>query len=106
MSDITFITRGVRSGKSKFALHMAESQSTSPIYLATAHIWDHDFLERIKKHQKDRGEQWETIEEEIYISRLEITNKTVLLDCITLWLTNIFHMYDYKIEPSLNFAKK
>ncbi len=106
MSEIIFITGGVRSGKSSFAQEMTEKKSVAPVYLATAHVWDEDFRKRIERHQADRGKQWTTIEEEINISQLHLDGKTILLDCITLWLTNIFYKNNYDIDKSLAFAKE
>lgn len=106
MAQITFITGGTRSGKSSFAQNLAEEKSETPIYLATAHIWDDDFKARVMRHQSDRGEQWQTIEEEINISKHNLKGKVVLLDCITLWLTNIFYQNNSDIAVSLDAAKK
>lgn len=105
MAKLTFITGGVRSGKSSHAQQLAEQLSTQPIYLATARVWDADFAERIQKHQSDRGENWTNIEEEVELSKNDFQGKIVLLDCITLWLTNIFHDHEYQLEPSLEAAK-
>lgn len=104
-AQITFITGGQRSGKSSYAQQLAEKASHTPIYLATSRIWDEDFKQRILRHQSDRGEQWTTIEEEKKLSKLKLSNNTVLLDCITLWLTNIFYDNNNDIEKSLNEAK-
>ena len=106
MAKIIFITGGTRSGKSSFACKLAEEKSTKPVYLATARIWDDDFKERVKHHQDDRGGNWHTIEEEKNIDKLIIEGKTVVLDCITLWLTNIFHDNEYNLDKSLAEAKK
>ena len=106
MAKITFITGGTRSGKSSFAQELAEKNSNNPVYLATARVWDEDFKNRIKRHQNDRGNNWKTIEEEKNIDKLELKNKTILLDCVTLWLTNIFHDNEYDIEKSVTEAKK
>ncbi len=105
MAEITFITGGQRSGKSSFAQRLAEEQSEAPIYLATAHIWDNDFKQRVIRHQADRGEQWQTIEEDFLLSKHNFTGKTVLLDCITLWLTNIFYKNKNSVDQSLEIAK-
>ena len=105
MREIIFITGGQRSGKSRFAQKLAEEYSANPIYLATARRWDDDFEQRIRRHQADRGEQWETIEEEKYLRSLSLAGRTVLLDCITLWLTNIFHDNDYNLDAALEEAK-
>ena len=106
MKQITFITGGQRSGKSSYAQQLAENSSTNPLYLATARHWDADFDKRIARHQQDRGPQWETLEEEKILSRLNLTGRTILLDCITLWLTNIYHDNEYDLESSLKEAKR
>lgn len=105
MSKIIFITGGARSGKSGYAQQLAEEMSGNPIYLATARIWDEDFKDRVARHQSDRGDHWQTIEEEKELSKHDLSGKTVLLDCITLWLTNFFHDSGYKIDESLEAAK-
>ncbi|MCL4482401.1 MAG: bifunctional adenosylcobinamide kinase/adenosylcobinamide-phosphate guanylyltransferase [Bacteroidetes bacterium] len=105
MVQITFITGGARSGKSSFAQKMAESQSESPVYLATARVWDEDFRQRIERHQNDRGPHWTNIEQEKELSACDVDDKTVLLDCITLWLTNIFFDNQFDADRSLKEAK-
>jgi adenosylcobinamide kinase/adenosylcobinamide-phosphate guanylyltransferase len=104
-SHITFVTGGQRSGKSSHAQKLAEELSTAPIYLATSRIWDEDFRQRVERHQNDRGNQWTTIEEEKQLSKLRFKGQTVLLDCITLWLTNIFYDNNNDVEKSLQEAK-
>lgn len=105
MAQITFITGGARSGKSSFAQHMAETVSVNPVYLATARVWDEDFRLRIQRHQNDRGPHWINIEEEMQLSACKVDGQTVLLDCITLWLTNIFFDNQFDIDRSLEEAK-
>lgn len=105
MAQITFITGGARSGKSSYAQKMAESQSESPVYLATARVWDEDFRLRIERHQNDRGPHWINIEEEKKLSACKVERQTVLLDCITLWLTNIFFDNQFDVDRSLEEAK-
>ncbi len=105
MAKITLITGGQRSGKSSFAQNKALELSENPVYLATSRIWDTDFEQRIKRHKSDRGEEWENIEEEKQLEHLKLENKTIVLDCITLWLTNIFHDNKYNLEKSLSEAK-
>ncbi|WP_339740831.1 bifunctional adenosylcobinamide kinase/adenosylcobinamide-phosphate guanylyltransferase [uncultured Sunxiuqinia sp.] len=105
MATITFITGGARSGKSCFAQRLAENQSEKPIYLATARIWDEDFAQRVKRHQDDRNERWQTVEEEKELSKHDFSGETVLLDCITLWLTNYFHDSGYQLNNALDAAK-
>jgi adenosylcobinamide kinase/adenosylcobinamide-phosphate guanylyltransferase len=105
MAQITFITGGARSGKSRFAQQMAEAVSPNPVYLATARVWDDDFRRRIERHQNDRGPHWTNIEEEKQLSVCRVDGQTVLLDCITLWLTNIFFDTNFDMERSLEEAK-
>ena len=90
MSRIILITGGQRSGKSKKAEEIAMSLSDNPVYVATAHIWDEEFRERVKRHQERRGPQWTNIEEEKFLSRHDLTGRVAVIDCVTLWLTNFF----------------
>jgi len=87
---ITLITGGQRSGKSSFAERYALSLSDSPVYMATSRIWDEDYLQRIQRHQKDRGDQWQNIEEEKHLSQHSLDQSVIVIDCVTLWTTNFF----------------
>jgi adenosylcobinamide kinase / adenosylcobinamide-phosphate guanylyltransferase len=87
------ITGGCRSGKSRFALDYANQHFSKKIYLATCEALDEEMGQRIEHHKKMRSPEWQTIEEPI-----EIVNKirrygdevdVILLDCITLWLSNL-----------------
>jgi len=88
MKNIILITGGQRSGKSEKAEELALQLSPNPVYVATAHIWDDEFRERIRRHQERRGPQWTNIEEELYLSRHDLTGRVAVIDCVTLWLTN------------------
>ena len=109
MKKLILITGGQRSGKSMQAEKMALEMSPNPIYMATAHIWDDEFRERVRRHQQRRGPEWTNIEEEIYLSRHDISGRVVLIDCITLWLTNIFFTKNSttgeSVDELLEFAK-
>ena len=102
---IILITGGQRSGKSRYAEELALSLSTCPVYLATAHIWDEEFRERVRRHQERRGPQWTNIEEEKLLSRHDMTGRVVVIDCITLWLTNFFFDNDSDTNKTLQEAK-
>lgn len=65
--------------------------SDAPVYIATAHIWDEEFRLRVDKHKERRGKQWTNIEEEKFLSRVNIYNKVAVIDCLTLWCTNFFY---------------
>jgi adenosylcobinamide kinase/adenosylcobinamide-phosphate guanylyltransferase len=75
------------------------------VYVATAKVWDDEFRERVRRHQERRGPQWTNIEEEIYLSRHELTGRVVVIDCVTLWLTNFFFANDSYVDKSLELAK-
>jgi len=106
MAKIILITGGQRSGKSSYAQKMALKLSSNPIYLATSRIWDDEHHERIKRHQADRGHEWTNIEEEKELSKHNYSNKVVLIDCVTLWLTNYFFDNDSNIDQSLKEAQQ
>lgn len=103
---IIFITGGARSGKSRYAQELALQLSPGPVYIATARKWEGDFGERIRRHQRERDERWTSIEEEKYISGLDLRKKVVVIDCITLWLTNFFIDTKNDMEASLEACKK
>jgi adenosylcobinamide kinase / adenosylcobinamide-phosphate guanylyltransferase len=103
-AEITLITGGQRSGKSSYAQQLAMSSTAAPVYLATARRWDEDFEKRIVRHQADRSDVWRTIEDDKQLSRHDLTGETVVLDCITLWLTNIFHDHGFDADSSLAWA--
>ena len=90
MKKVILITGGARSGKSRYAEELALSLSKNPVYVATAHVWDEEFRERVKKHQERRGPEWTNIEEEMLLSRHDLTGRVAVIDCITLWCTNYF----------------
>ena len=90
MKRIILITGGQRSGKSEHAERIALTLSDNPVYMATAHVWDEEFRQRVLRHQQRRGPQWTNIEEERLLSRHQLTGRVVLVDCLTLWCTNFF----------------
>ena len=90
MRKIILITGGQRSGKSSEAERLALRLSENPVYVATAHVWDEEFRERVRRHQERRGPQWTNIEEEKRLSRHDLTGRVAVIDCVTLWLTNFF----------------
>lgn len=105
MRKTILITGGQRSGKSKKAEELALSLSPNPVYMATAHIWDEEFRERVRKHQARRGPQWTNIEEETALSQHDMTGRVVVIDCVTLWLTNFFFANNSDVDKSLELAK-
>lgn len=87
-----FVIGGARSGKSSFALKLAESFAGPHLYLATAEPFDAEMEERIRRHREERGQGWDTLEEPKDIAS-KISGEpgygVVLIDCLTLWLANL-----------------
>ncbi len=102
---ICLITGGARSGKSSYAQQQAQALSPQPRYVATARVWDAEFEQRVARHKQDRTENWVNIEEPLHVSRLELAGTTAVIDCVTLWLTNIFSLYKQDIDACLDFIR-
>jgi adenosylcobinamide kinase / adenosylcobinamide-phosphate guanylyltransferase len=84
---------GARSGKSAFAQRLADAHGPERLYLATAAAGDEEMAERIARHQRDRGQGWTTLEEPLEIAGALLANaqagRVVVVDCLTLWLSNL-----------------
>jgi len=84
---------GARSGKSRLAQQWAESTSSTRVLIATAQAFDDEMRERIAHHQSTRGPSWETKEVPLdLVAAIRVTagpDRIVLVDCLTLWLSNI-----------------
>ncbi|GGB54678.1 adenosylcobinamide kinase/adenosylcobinamide phosphate guanyltransferase [Roseibium aquae] len=89
----TFILGGARSGKSRLAERLCLRSGLKRVYVATGAAWDEEMRERIGLHQQQRGTGWTTIEEQTdltgVLSRETAPDRVVLVDCLTLWLTNL-----------------
>ncbi|HEY8967913.1 MAG TPA: bifunctional adenosylcobinamide kinase/adenosylcobinamide-phosphate guanylyltransferase, partial [Puia sp.] len=105
---LTFITGGARSGKSRHAMELALQRSSNPVYVATSRKWDdEEFRQRVQRHRQERDHRWTTLEEEKYLSRLDIGGRVVVIDCVTLWLTNFFFIdLKYNVDACLEACKK
>jgi adenosylcobinamide kinase/adenosylcobinamide-phosphate guanylyltransferase len=84
---------GARSGKTGFAERLAMRLGDSPAYLATAEALDSEMRERVATHQRLRGERFTTIEEPIEVPtaliRASNDHDVILVDCLTLWISNM-----------------
>lgn len=109
MSKIIFITGGARSGKSRLAEKLAEGFGAPLGYLATGQPGDAEMESRIAKHQARRGLDWQTMEEPFDVAGVIKGHdgyfKAILLDCVTLWLTNML-LRDNDAIPALEQARK
>ncbi len=101
---IIFITGGARSGKSSFAMAEASKVNGRKAYIATAEALDEEMKERIEKHKRRRGDDWVTYEEPIKIpdvlKTIEGRYRLVVIDCLTLWLSNLMKA-DLNIETEI-----
>ena len=88
---------GAKSGKSRISLEICNNLDGKRIFIATAQALDDEMQERIQRHREERGEQWDTIEEptEIVdkIQEIDSAETVILLDCLTLWISNLFMKY-------------
>lgn len=84
---------GARSGKTGFAERLAMRAGERPAYLATAEALDAEMRERVKTHKAQRGHSFATIEEPLRLSeaitRAAARHDVILVDCLTLWITNM-----------------
>lgn len=94
-SKVIFIIGGARSGKSSFALNEASKVKGGKAYIATAGALDEEMKKRIEKHKRERGIEWNTYEEPLNISdlikKIDGSYHVIILDCLTLWLSNLMH---------------
>jgi adenosylcobinamide kinase / adenosylcobinamide-phosphate guanylyltransferase len=92
---IIFITGGARSGKSTHTLKEASRLAGKKAYIATAEALDEEMRDRIEGHKKQRGKDWDTYEEPLRIAgviqKTEDKYTAIVIDCLTLWLSNIMH---------------
>lgn len=88
---IHFILGGAKSGKSRYAEEQLAIYPQPWVYLATGRAWDDEMTSKIQEHQQRRGMGWVTIEEPIEIANYLSHAKegVILIDCLTLWLTNL-----------------
>jgi len=102
LPSLTFLLGGARSGKSAHAERLIVDLPAPWIYVATAQAFDDEMRERIALHQSRRGSEWQTVDAPFdLVETLEAVEagRPVLVDCLTLWLTN--HMlagHDLSIE--------
>jgi adenosylcobinamide kinase/adenosylcobinamide-phosphate guanylyltransferase len=97
----TLILGGIKSGKSVLAEQLADQFQQPVIYIATAAADDAEMQRRIDRHQKHRPAHWKTVEEPIHLATIIdkycAADHCVLIDCLTLWLTNLLMLNDDNI---------
>jgi len=97
------ILGGARSGKSKLAEQAAEASGLRRVYIATAQAGDAEMAQRIELHRQRRGDQWQLIEEPIQLAQTlkeaAREDTCILVDCLTLWLSNCLFCGDENEWP-------
>ena len=94
MKPSVFVLGGCRSGKSSHALELAEqTPGTNRVFLATCVVRDDEMKDRVDRHKRERGEQWQTLEIPVDIPEAIRQHSSqadvILVDCLTLWVSNL-----------------
>lgn len=95
--SLTLLTGGARSGKSSIAVRRAQRCGAPVVFVATGQARDEEMTERIRRHQQERPAGWTTVE-----APLDLTaavsglppGRTVLVDCLSLWVANLMERGD------------
>lgn len=101
-SEVILVLGGARSGKSRHALALAAARPGPRAFVATAEPGDEEMRDRIARHRRERSADWATFEEPLavpaLVRRLVATHPVVLVDCLTLWVSNLLHAEPDGIE--------
>ena len=106
---ITLVTGGASSGKSSFALSMID-KNIKTVFIATGVPTDDEMREKIEIHQSERPVTWKTIEEPTNLVSLfkdlhhETNNSTIIIDCLTFWVSNLMFYKNYSRKEIINEA--
>jgi len=105
---LVLVGGGARSGKSRWALDRARGCGDRLVYVATAEALDDEMSARIARHREDRGDEFETIEEPLDLARAIRSAEcdAIVVDCLTLWLSNLMRESDDKTEETIAAAKE
>ena len=94
LKEITFVIGGCRSGKSTYAMQTAEKVTAEQkIFIATCVPQDDEMKRRVARHQKERSQNWVTVEAPQDLPEAILQNSrrgdVILVDCLTLWVSNL-----------------
>ncbi|MGK7248691.1 bifunctional adenosylcobinamide kinase/adenosylcobinamide-phosphate guanylyltransferase [Acinetobacter oleivorans] len=99
---LQLILGGARSGKSRLAEQTAINTQLAVTYVATAQALDPEMQSRIEHHQNQRPAHWSLVEEPLYLvnalQKIDSPNQIILVDCLTLWLTNLLLLDDQSVQ--------
>lgn len=100
----TLVLGGVRSGKSRLASRLAMGTGKPVVYVATARVLDEETRARVESHKASRPAHWEVIEEPLELApvlrRYAAEDTVMLVDCLTMWLTNLLEDSDSDLSPA------
>lgn len=106
---IQFFLGGARSGKSRLAEQAAAASHLEVVYIATAQGLDSEMQQRIARHQNDRPSHWLTVEEPLNLAATIQTyasdKRCLLIDCLTLWLSNQLLQAEIQPEEQHNYQQ-
>ncbi len=95
MNSVTLITGGARSGKSRYALALAQQYPAPRAFIATAEPLDDDMRRRIERHRQERAGDFVTLESPLdpaeRLAAFPTDTRVAVLDCLTVWLGNLLH---------------
>ncbi len=93
MGNVVLVLGGARSGKSGYAEQRGDALAGQHIYIATAQAFDDEMTSRIARHRADRAGHWRTVECPLELEDVirghDGTGSVLLVDCLTLWLSNL-----------------
>lgn len=99
---LQLILGGARSGKSRLAEQTAIDRQLAVTYVATAQALDFEMQSRITHHQNQRPSHWSLVEEPLFLAKtlqeIDRPNQIILVDCLTLWLTNLLLLDDQSVQ--------
>ncbi|MEM9786625.1 MAG: bifunctional adenosylcobinamide kinase/adenosylcobinamide-phosphate guanylyltransferase [Pseudomonadota bacterium] len=104
LPKVSLVLGGAASGKSAYAENMILRTGLAPVYIATAQVFDDEMAAKVQRHKKSRGTGWHTIEAPINVAaaiKAARADQAVLLDCATLWLTNII-LGELDLDQNIN----
>jgi adenosylcobinamide kinase/adenosylcobinamide-phosphate guanylyltransferase len=97
---------GARSGKSRFAQGLAEEYAKDITLIVTAEVFDEEMAARVEKHRADRPAHWHVVEAPLElpeaIEQACAKSEFVLVDCLTLWLSNVLCTQAQQLEERMN----
>lgn len=105
MGKVVLVLGGARSGKSGFAEQLGDALPGQHFYIATAQALDDEMARRIARHRADRSDHWQTVECPLALPETiqahDTGNSVILVDCLTLWLSNLM-LLDHDIMTARN----